>query len=189
MKYRFEKMEREITPEEKKRRSMIALLILIAAMLVVIILFGQRWYKVYVFKARVAALKTTVESGKLIDACDFIRRRDRDSALAAARWAQVTGNDRIIKEMKLISAQHSADWKVWETVIRFSVDVESGFDKFFISTKWTQEDGKWVFNLMDAREYRPMDEELGGKVSDYIENLSGLNLQDYQELENNQNPE
>jgi hypothetical protein len=179
MKYRFEKMERELTPEERKVRTRIAFSILFAILIVLIILFGQRWYKVQVFHKRVAELKTLVEAGRLLDACEMIRVRDRESASAAARWAQVTGNDRIVKEMKLINSTHSPDWSVWETVIRFSLDVESGYDKVFIYMKWTQEDGKWVFGLMDAREYRPTDGELGMKLGDMLESFTGLNLEDY----------
>lgn len=172
-------MTREVTPEERKMRTRIVFAILFLLVIVLIILFGQRWYKVHVFKQRIAEMKTLVEAGRLLDCCNFVRERDRESALAAARWAEITGNNRIITEMKLIRANHSADWSVWETVIRFTTEVESGYDKFFVHMRWKQENGVWVLNLMDAREYNPMDGELGIPVSKIIEQFTNIDFDNF----------
>lgn len=179
MKYRFEKMTRKLTPEERRLRANIIAAMIAAVILIVLILFGMRWYKINEFKKRVAALQTLVESGKYVEACKFVRFREYDVAVAAARWAEMTSNNQAILEMKLLRAEHSPKWTEWTTDIRFTLNIESGYDKFFMRAKWVNENGEWVINLSDTHEYMPIDNVTRGRLLDTLESITSMDLEKY----------
>jgi hypothetical protein len=179
MKYRFEKMTRKITPEERKKRSYIIAAIITAVIIIVLILFGVHWYKVHVFKQRVSELKTVIESGKLVDACRFVRYRDRDAAIAAARWAETTGNNEVVSEMQLLRAEHSPKWTEWTTDIKFTLNVTSGYDKFFIRALWVKEQDEWVLDLAETHEYMPIDNATRGRLLDTLQSVTSMDLDQY----------
>jgi len=184
MKYRFEKMERAVTPQEKRLRSLAVTLVLAAIVVIMLILFGMRWYRVHVFKSRVAELKQLVESGELLKACDFVRECDRDAAVTAARWAEVSAYKDVVTEMQLVRAKHAPKWDKWQTDIKFTLNVEAGYDKYFIRTEWIQEDGLWVLDLRNTCEYMPIDDTTRGRTLDMLESVTGLDLEDF--LQNEQ---
>ncbi len=179
MKYRFEKMTRKVTPEERRLRANVIAAIIAAVILIILILFGMRWYKINEFKKRVVALQNLVESGKFVDACRFVRHREYDVAVAAARWAEMTNNNKTISEMKLLRSEHSPDWTEWTTDIRFTLNIESGYDKFFMRAKWVKENGEWVINLSDTHEYMPIDNVTRGRLIDTLESVTGSDLEKY----------
>ncbi|MCD6118961.1 hypothetical protein J7K50_03880 [bacterium] len=183
MKYRFEKVTRELTPEEKRKRSRIVFGIIAAVIVILLILFGMRWYKIHSFKQRVGELKVLVEAGDLMKACEFIRYRDREAARAGARWAEVTDNSMIVSDMKLLHAKHSPNWSLWQTDLKFTLNVGTGYDKYFVRTVWIREEGEWVIDFQETYEYMPIDNTTRGKMLDLIESLTTLDLDEYLQSE------
>ena len=183
MKYRFEKDEKELTPQEVRKKYLIAFGIVLAIVLVILILFSAKWWKTNQFKKRVAQLIKLVESGKLDEATNYVRYRERQSAVAAARWADTTGNEHVIEEMRLLRYEHSPDWTEWTTDLKFNLNVEMGYDRYFIRARWIKEEGEWVIDLSETYEYQPIDDTTRGRVLDILSTMSSLDLENYLQSE------
>ena len=182
MKYRFEKMERKLTAKEKKQRSLIALAVLGVAVLCVLILYGTMWYRYLAFKAYVAGFGEKLTSGKLVEACDYVRYRDRAKATAAARWAQVSGHDHEIAEMHILSTMHTPGWKEWQTDVKFRIPSQS-YPNLFIRIRWIKEQGKWEIDFDRTYEYDPLDNTTSASVTDLLKEYSGLDLDSYEQAD------
>lgn len=183
MKYRFEKVEKKLTPQEVRKRYLIAFGIALAVVLVILILFSAKWLRTAEFKKRVAELVLLVESGKLEKATNFVRYRERQSAVAVVRWALASGNENVIQEMRLLRYEHSPDWTEWTTDLKFKLNVEAGYDRYFIRARWIKEEGEWVIDLSETYEYQPIDDTTRGQVLDLLSSMSSLDLDDYLQSE------
>ncbi|MEP0814154.1 MAG: hypothetical protein HRF49_05755 [bacterium] len=184
MKYRFEKVERKITREEKKRYALAGIFATAILIAIILFIYGSMWMRIASFRSRVSKLGESLEAGKYMDACNWVRYRDRAQATAAARWAEVAGYTAVIEDMAILSMKHSANWQEWTADLKFTLRVDSGPNKIFLRSKWIREENEWVMDLKETKEYMPMDNSERGPVLDLLKHYSNLDLDSMIQSEN-----